>query len=64
MYICLKEYVSELYLVRQIEFLTQYININDIRLISEKLNELKWKPFLKEKNIDFRSKEINRKIYE
>ena len=33
------------------------INVNDVRLIAEKLNELKWNAFLKEHNVDFHVKE-------
>ena len=33
------------------------INVNDIRFIYEKVNELKWNAFLKEKNVDFHTKE-------
>ena len=32
-------------------------------LIKDKLNELKWNSFLKEKNVDFHVKEIDRKIF-
>ena len=46
-----KEYVSELLLKKPIW--------NNICLIFEKFNELKWNAFLKEKNTAFRSKEIN-----
>ena len=40
------------------------MNKNNIRLIWEKLNELRWNAFCKEKNADFRAKDINWKVFE
>ena len=38
------------------------INVNNIRLIYEKLNEFKWNAFLKKKNGYYMSKEIKWKV--
>ena len=48
-----------MYVKRRLKNFNANINVDNIRLISEKLNELKWNVFLKEKNIDFHPKEIN-----
>ena len=48
----------------QMKIVKTNINVNNICLIQEKLNKLKWNAFLEENNVNFHSKEINQKVFE